>query len=209
MSVRVFLVDDHAVLRDALKVLLEKHGLTVVGEAENGAQAVQMARSARPQVMVMDLSMPVMNGIEAATEIQRESGTPTILLTMHSDEQHVLRAFRAGIAGYVLKSKAASDLVQAIHEVIRGNVYLSPGVSGTVVREMLNKDAAQSEALTLRERQVLQLIAEGKTTKEVAQVLGVSVRTGESHRARIMEKLEIHETAGLVRYAIRQGLIEP
>ncbi|MBZ5724604.1 MAG: response regulator transcription factor [Acidobacteriia bacterium] len=209
MSVRVILADDHAMLRDALKVLLEKHGMTVVGEAENGAQAVQLARTARPHVIVMDLSMPIMNGIEAASEIQKELSIPTILLTMHSDEQHVLRAFRAGVVGYVLKSKAASDLVQAIQEVIRGNVYLSPGISGTVVREMLNKDAKQEEALTLRERQVLQLIAEGKTTKEVAQLLGVSVRTGESHRARIMEKLEIHETAGLVRYAIRQGLIEP
>ncbi len=209
MSVRVILADDHAMLRDALKVLLEKHGMTVVGEAENGAQAVQLARTARPHLMVMDLSMPVMNGIEAASEIQKELGIPTILLTMHSDEQHVLRAFRAGVVGYVLKAKAASDLVQAIQEVVRGNVYLSPGISGTVVREMLNKGEKPEEALTLRERQVLQLIAEGKTTKEVAQLLGVSVRTGESHRARIMEKLEIHETAGLVRYAIRQGLIEP
>jgi len=195
-------------LRDGLKVLLEKNGFTIVGEAENGAQAVEIARSVRPQVVVMDLSMPVMNGIEGASEIRQESGIPTILLTMHAEEHHVLRAFKAGIAGYVLKSKAASDLVQAIHEVTRGNVYLSPGISATVIREMLNKDTAGADLLTLRERQVLQLIAEGNTTKELSHRLGVSVRTGDSHRSRIMEKLKIHETAGLVRYAIRQGFIE-
>ena len=209
MSIRVVLVDDHAMLRDGLKVLLEKNGLSVVGEAENGAQAVERARTTRPQVVVMDLSMPVMNGIEAASEIRQESGIPSILLTMHSEEQHVLRAFRSGIAGYVLKSKAASELMQAIREVTRGNTYLSPGISGMVIREMLNKDAPQEEILSLRERQVLQLIAEGKTTKELSELIGVSVRTGESHRARIMEKLSIHETASLVRYAIRQGFIEP
>jgi DNA-binding NarL/FixJ family response regulator len=208
MGVRVVLADDHAMLRDGLKVLLEKNGLSVVGEAENGAQAVAMALAVRPQVVVIDLSMPVMNGIEAAAEIRRESGIPSILLTMHAEEQHVLRAFKAGIAGYVLKMKAAADLVQAIQEVMRGNVYLSPGISATVIREMLNKEAPGAEVLTLRERQVLQLIAEGKTTKELSHLLGVSVRTGDSHRSRIMEKLEIHETAGLVRYAIRNGLIE-
>jgi DNA-binding NarL/FixJ family response regulator len=208
MGVRVVLADDHAMLREGLKALLEKNGVSVVGEAENGSQAVEMALAVRPQVVVMDLSMPVMNGIEAAAEIRRESGIPSILLTMHAEEQHVLRAFKAGIAGYVLKMKAAADLVQAIQEVMRGNVYLSPGISATVIREMLNKEAPGAEVLTLRERQVLQLIAEGKTTKELSHLLGVSVRTGDSHRSRIMEKLEIHETAGLVRYAIRTGLIE-
>ena len=208
MGIRVVLADDHAMLRDGLKVLLEKNGLSIVGEAENGAQAVEMALAVRPQVVVIDLSMPVMNGIEAAAEIRRESGIPSILLTMHAEEQHVLRAFKAGVGGYVLKMKAAADLVQAIQEVTRGNVYLSPGISATVIREMLNKEAPGAEVLTLRERQVLQLIAEGKTTKELSHLLGVSVRTGDSHRSRIMEKLEIHETASLVRYAIRTGLIE-
>jgi len=208
VGIRVVLADDHAMMRDGLKVLLEKNGFTITGEAENGAQAVQIARSVRPQVVVMDLAMPVMNGIEAAAEIRHESGIPSILLTMHAEEQHVLRAFKAGIAGYVLKSKAACDLVQAIHEVTRGNVYLSPGISAAVIREMLNKDASEADVLTLRERQVLQLIAEGHTTKELSHLLGVSVRTGDSHRSRIMEKLKIHETAGLVRYAIRQGFIE-
>jgi two-component system response regulator NreC len=209
MSIRVVLADDHAMLRDGLKVLLENSGLTIVGEAGDGAQAVEMTRVARPQVVVMDLSMPVMNGIEAACEIRRESGIPCVLLTMHAEEQHVLRAFRSGVTGYVLKSKASSELIQAIREVTRGNTYLSPGISAIVIREMLNREALPDEVLTLRERQVLQLIAEGKTTRELARLIGVSVRTGESHRSRIMEKLQIHETAGLVRYAIREGFIEP
>ncbi len=162
-----------------------------------------------PQVVVLDLSMPIMNGIEAGAQIRQELGIPGILLTMHAEEHYVLRAFASGIAGYVLKSKAASDLVQAVEEVARGNVYLSPGISGTVVRQMLNKDANRVELLTLRERQVLQLIAEGNSTKQVSTQIGISVRTGESHRSRIMEKLDIHETAGLVRYAVRQGLIQP
>ncbi len=210
MPIRVVLADDHGVLRDSLKLLLEQEGISVVGEAENGAEAVKLARTLHPQVVVTDLSMPIMNGIEAAAEIRKELGIPTILLTMHAEEHYVLRAFQAGVVGYLLKSKVASDLVTALQEVARGNVYLSPGISRAVIHEMLNKDAtAKTEILTLRERQALQLIAEGKTTKEVAQLMGISVRTGESHRARIMEKLNIHETAGLVRYAIRQGLVQP
>jgi two-component system response regulator NreC len=208
MSVRFVLADDHAILREALKTFLEKQGFTIAGEASDGAEAVRVTRSVRPNIVVMDLSMPVMNGIDAAEEIRRESGTQIILLTMHSEQHHILRAFRAGVAAYVLKAKAASDLLLAISEVSRGNIYLSPGISATVIREMLNKGPVQSEVLTLRERQVLQLVAEGKSTKELADVLSISVRTGESHRSRIMEKLQIHETAGLVRYAIREGFVQ-
>lgn len=208
MSIRVVIVDDHAILRDALTVFLEKNDFIVAGEAEDGASAVRVVRSVRPQIVIMDLSMPVMNGIDAAEEIRRECGIPVVLLTMHSDEQHVLRAFRAGVSAFVLKSKAAADLLLAIREVRRGNVYLSPGISATVVREMLHKGTLRKEVLTLRERQVLQLVAEGKSTKELASILGISDRTGGSHRTRIMDKLEIHETASLVRYAIREGLIE-
>jgi two-component system response regulator NreC len=209
MSVRFVLADDHAILRDALKTYLEKHGFFIGGEASDGAEAVRVTRSVRPNIVIMDLSMPVMNGIDAAEEIRRECGIPVILLTMYSEECHILRAFRAGVAAYVLKAKAASDLLLAISEVSRGNVYLSPGISATVIREMLHKGPLQNEVLTLRERQVLQLVAEGKSTKALAEVLGISVRTGESHRSRIMEKLQIHETAGLVRYAIREGLVQP
>jgi two-component system, NarL family, response regulator NreC len=208
MSVRFVLADDHAILRDALRTFLEKQGFTIAGEASDGAEAVRVTRSVRPNIVIMDLSMPVMNGIDAAEEIRRESGTQIILLTMYSEQHHILRAFRAGVAAYVLKAKAASDLLLAISEVSRGNIYLSPGISATVVREMLHKGPVQSEVLTLRERQVLQLVAEGKSTKELAEVLSISVRTGESHRSRIMEKLQIHETAGLVRYAIREGFVQ-
>src|SRR3954447_18689041 len=139
MSIRVVVVDDHAILREGLKVILQNNGMTVVGEAENGADALKIARNVRPQVIVMDLAMPVMNGIEAATAIRQESGVPTILLTMHAEEQHVLRAFRAGVSGYVLKSNASAELVQAIRAVADGNTYLSPGISGLVIREMMNK----------------------------------------------------------------------
>jgi two-component system response regulator NreC len=208
MSIRVVIADDHVMLRDALCMLLEKHEFTVVGVAGDGAEAVRLTRSLKPQLVIMDLSMPVMNGIDAGEEIRRDIGIPVILLTMYSEQHHVVRAFRAGISAYVLKSKTAPDLLLAVDEVMRGNVYLSPGVSDVVVREMLHKTNSQAEVLTLRERQVLQLVAEGKSTKELADLLSISVRTGDSHRSRIMEKLEIHEIAGLVRYAIREGLIE-
>jgi two-component system response regulator NreC len=208
MSTRVVIADDHAMLRDALSMLLEKHGFTVAGVAGDGAEAVRVVRSVRPQIVIMDLSMPVMNGIDAGEEISRDTGIPVILLTMHAEQHHVVRAFRAGVSAYVLKSKAAPDLLLAVTEVMRGNVYLSPGICAGVIREMLHKSEPQEDKLTLRERQVLQLVAEGRSTKDLAELLGISVRTGESHRSRIMEKLEIHETAGLVRYAIRQGLME-
>jgi two-component system, NarL family, response regulator NreC len=209
MSIRVVIADDHAMLRDALSLLLENHSFTVVGVASDGAEAVRLTRSLRPDFVIMDLSMPVMNGIDAGEEIVRDTKIPVILLTMYSEQHHVVRAFRAGMSGYVLKSKAATDLLLAISDVMRGNVYLSPGISDVVVREMLHKThSPQEEELTLRERQVLQLVAEGKSTKELSNLLSISVRTGDSHRSRIMEKLEIHEIAGLVRYAIREGLIE-
>ena len=196
-------------LRDALSLLLENHSFTVVGVASDGAEAVRITRSLRPDLVIMDLSMPVMNGIDAGEEIVRDTKIPVILLTMHSEQHHVVRAFRAGMSAYVLKSKAAPDLLLAISDVMRGNVYLSPGISDVVVREMLHKtNSPEADVLTLRERQVLQLVAEGKSTKELADLLSISVRTGDSHRSRIMEKLEIHEIAGLVRYAIREGLIE-
>ncbi len=209
MPIRIVLADDHAILRQGLKLLFANAGITVVGEAADGAEAVKLARDLHPQVVVLDLAMPNMNGIDAATQIRQDLGIPCILLTMHAEDHYVLRALSLGIAGYVLKFNAAREVVQAVNEVVRGNVYLSPGISGIVVREMLNKDTAREELLTLRERQVVQLIAEGNSTKEVSSQIGVSVRTGESHRARIMEKLDIHETAGLVRYAIRQGLTQP
>jgi two-component system response regulator NreC len=207
LSIRILLADDHAMFREGLRMVLERRGLTVVGEAENGADAIALARELKPSVVVMDLSMAVMNGIEAATQIRQETGIPSVLLTMQTEEHYVLRAFSAGLSGYVMKSRAATDLIQAIQEVCQGNLYVSPGISDAVVSAMLIGDSNCMDGLTLRERQVLQLIAEGKSTKEIAAMMGVSVRTAESHRARIMEKLNVHEIAGLVRYAIRRGFV--
>ena len=203
MSIRIILADDHAMFREGLRLLLERAGITVVGEAENGVELIDLARSLRPQAVITDMSMPLMNGIEAAAAIRRELGIPGILVTMHSEPQYVVRAMSDGLVGYVLKSQASACLVEAVREVIRGNVYLSPGVSNTVLQGMLAKT---EEPLTARERQVLQLIAEGHTTKEIAHFMTITVRTGESYRASIMDKLNIHNTAGLVRYALKEGL---
>ncbi|PYS97336.1 MAG: DNA-binding response regulator [Acidobacteria bacterium] len=210
MPIQVLLADDHHIVREGLKSLLEKEGFRVVGEAADGREAVRLAGTSHPDVAVLDLSMPSMNGLDAAREIIRsEPKTKAILLTVHTEDPYVLEALRAGVTGYVLKSQAPADLVQAIRETSRGSIYLSPGVSRIVVDAYRGKTDLPSDPLTPREREVLQLVAEGKSTKEVAGILGVSVKTAESHRSRIMEKLDIHETATLVRYAIRRGLIQP
>ena len=210
MPIQVLLADDHHIVREGLKSLLEKEGFRVVGEAADGREAVRLASTSHPDVAVLDLSMPSMNGLDAAREIIRsEPKTKAILLTVHTEDPYVLEALRAGVTGYVLKSQAPADLVQAIRETTRGSIYLSPGVSRIVVDAYRGKTDLPSDPLTPREREVLQLVAEGKSTKEVAGILGVSVKTAESHRSRIMEKLDIHETATLVRYAIRRGLIQP
>ena len=210
MPIRVLLADDHQIMRQGLKNLLEREGFAVVAEASDGRDAIRLAETSHPDVAVLDLAMPALNGVDAGREITRASPrTKAILLTMHKEDPYVLQALNAGISGYVLKSQAAEDLVQAIREVARGSMYLSPGVSRAVVDAYRAKTDLPPDPLSPREREVLQLVAEGKTTKEVAAILGVSVKTAESHRTRIMEKLDIHETASLVRYAIRRGLIQP
>jgi DNA-binding NarL/FixJ family response regulator len=210
MSVRILLVDDHQVMRQGLRALLEREQFRVVGEASNGRDAVRDAEALRPDVAVIDLGMPELNGLDAAQQIARVSpGTKVIALTMHTEDSYVMAALRAGIKGYVLKSQAGADLVQAIHDVSRGMMHLSPVISTAVVEAFLGKrPEVAAERLSLREREVLQLVAEGRTTKEVAHTLSVSVKTADSHRTRIMRKLDIHDTAGLVRYAIREGLIQ-
>ncbi len=209
MPIQVMLADDHQIIRQSLKVLLEREGLKIVGEASNGQEAVKIAESLHPDVAVLDVSMSVLNGIDAAKEIQKVSPqTKTVFLTIHDEDPYLLDALRAGAKGYVVKTHAAEHLVQAIREASRGGVYLSPEVSRAVVQAYQNKTELSAEPLSPRERQVLQLIAEGKTTKEVAGVLNISVKTAETHRTRLMEKLDIHETAGLVRYAIRRGLVQ-
>jgi DNA-binding NarL/FixJ family response regulator len=210
VALRVLLADDHAIFRQGLRGLLERENFQIVGEAGDGREAILRATALSPDIAALDLSMPLLNGLDAAREITRASPrTRVILLTMHSEDPYVMEALRAGIKGYVLKTQAATDMVQAIQEVSRGRVYLSPGVSQAVVTAYLARTELPPDPLSPREREVLQLVAEGKTTKEIAGVLGLSVKTAESHRTRIMEKLDIHATAGLVRYAIRRGLISP
>ncbi len=210
MPIRVLLADDHVVVRQGLKALLEKEGVNVVGEVTDGYQAVQWVRDHNPDVAVLDLAMPRLNGLDAAREILKiSSHTKPILLTMYTEDHYILEALRAGVRGYVMKNHSREDLVRAIAQVARGDVYLSPGISEVVVQAYLNKSDLASNPLSTRERQVLQLVAEGNTTKKIATLLGLSVKTAESHRTRLMEKLDIHETAGLVRYAIRRGLIQP
>jgi len=205
----IIIADDHQMFRQGIKVLLENSGYRVVGEAANGHDAIRLTRQLNPQVAVLDFSMPLLNGIDAAQEIQRQSpNTQVVLLTMYDDEIYALEALKAGIRGYVLKSQASSDLVGAMQEVLRGSIYLSPRISETVVKALINKQSQPNELLTCRERQVLQLIAEGKTTKDIAVLLNLSVKTAESHRSRIMQRLDMHNVAGLVRYAIRRGMIQ-
>lgn len=210
MPIRILLADDHTLVRQGLRALLEREGFQVVGEASDGQAALHMMPKLAPDVAVLDISMPLMNGIDAAAEVKKVSPrTKTILLTMSDEDQYVTAALRAGVQGYVLKGQAATELVQAIQQVCRGRVYLSPSVSRVVVEAFLNKTELPPEPLSPRERQVLQLIGEGKSTKQVAGLLGISFKTAESHRSRLMQKLDIHETASLVRYAIRRGLIQP
>jgi DNA-binding NarL/FixJ family response regulator len=210
MPTQLLLADDHQMVRQGLRAMLEREGFRVVGEAADGREAVRLAGTTHPDVAVLDLAMPALNGLDAAREIARGADrTRVILLTVHTEEPYVLEALRAGVTGYVLKTQAALDLIQAIREVLRGAVYLSPGVSRAVVDAYRTKSDIPVDPLTPREREVLQLVAEGKTTKEAAAILGVSAKTAESHRMRVMSKLDIHETAGLVRYAIRRGLIQP
>jgi two-component system response regulator NreC len=210
MPTRVLLADDHSLIRQALRSLLEKQGFQVVSEASDGQEALRSVEKTQPNVAILDISMPILNGMDAARELLKSSPkTRVILLTQHDEDQYVTEALRAGVRGYVLKSQAAEDLVHAIQEVCRGSVYLSPNIAGAVVDAYLSKTYVSPDPLSGRERQVLQLVGEGKSTKDIAVHLGISVKTAESHRARLMKKLDIHETASLVRYAIRHGLIQP
>ncbi len=210
MPIRVLLADDHQIVRDGMKVFLEREGFNVNAQAQNGQDAVRLAQSFHPDVVVLDITMPILNGLDAAREILHNSpNTKAILLSMHDESKYVLEGLRLGVKGFVTKTHAAEDLLLAIRQAMQGMTYVSPELSQAVFAAIHTNSDVVQDPLTPRERQVLQLVAEGKTTKESAQLLNISPKTAETHRARIMEKLNIHETAGLVRYAIRRGLIRP
>jgi len=209
MAVRVLIADDHEMFRQGLRVLLEEEGFQFVAEASDGREAVRLCEQHHPEAAILDISMPLLNGIFAAREIIKANPrTKVVLLTQHTEDQMVLESLRAGVTGYVLKTRASSELVHALRAVCRGEMYLTQSISRAVVQAFLTKDSLPVRPLSDRERQVLQLVAEGKTTKEIASLLGISVNTAETHRTNLMEKLDIHDMAGLVRYAMRNGVIQ-
>jgi len=208
MPLRVVLADDHLIFRQGLKALLEGHGVEVVAAVADGGAAVDAVRQFAPDVVVLDMVMPVLNGVEAAQEITRiASDTHILLLSGLDDPRIVPAALRAGVRGFVLKAQGADDLLRAIESVRQGALYVSAGASQAVVDACATGETPNP--LSLRERQVVQLVAEGQSNKQIAQALHISVKTAEFHRGRVMRKLSIHDVAGLVRYAIREGLIAP
>jgi DNA-binding NarL/FixJ family response regulator len=210
--IRIVLADDHALVRAGIRLILEKiKGVEVVGEARDGHEVLEMVAKHRPDILVTDIAMPFLNGIEAAARISKEFPYIRVLiLSMHSTEEHVYQAMRAGISGYLLKESAPSELELAIQALADGKTYLSPPVSQRVVadyRDRLRENESPLSVLTSRQREILQMIAEGRSSKEIAQSLHISVKTVLNHRAQIMERLHIHDTPGLVRFAIRHGLV--
>jgi len=213
-KIRVLLADDHTLMRRGLRLIVEQQpDLVVVGEAEDGRQAVALSASLKPDVAVLDIGMPNLNGIEAAKQItDGESGAAVVILSMHADETYILRALKAGARGYLLKDSAESDLVRAIRSVAEGKSFFSPVVSKVLLEDYVKKlqrtgSEDSYDLLTPREREVLQLVAEGKSNKEVANLLHLSVYTVETHRANIMEKLKLKSVPELILYAVRKGII--
>ncbi len=210
MSIRVILADDHLLVRQGLRLVLENENIEVLGEASDGLEAIRLIQALRPDIAVLDLDMPGLDGLAVLREaVKNCPQTRAVILTRHMEEPYAVEALRIGARGYVLKTQASTDLVAAIRHVHRGEVYLSPKISKAVVQAYLTNTDAPNAKLSVRERQVLQLVGEGHSTKKIAILLGISVKTADTHRTKVMEKLDIHQTAGLVRYAIRNGLIEP
>jgi DNA-binding NarL/FixJ family response regulator len=212
MSLRILLADDHRIMREGLRSLLEKQPDTeVIAEAENGRTTLQMSRRFKPDVILMDIIMPDLNGIEATRQILAElPDIKVIALSMHSDKKFVVEMLNAGASGYLLKDTAFEELGKALHTVVNNRTYLSPKIAGLMAEDyspsIATKDSSVSLVLTSREREVIQLIAEGKTTKQIASLLNVSVKTVETHRKKIMDKLGTNSVAELTKYAIREGL---
>jgi DNA-binding NarL/FixJ family response regulator len=213
-SIRILLVDDHALVRAGIRSLLHQlPAVEVVAEAQDGRVALELVRRHQPNLVLMDVAMPNLNGLEATELITRQfPAVRVIILSMFANEEYVVHALRAGAAGYMLKNASPAELELAIHAVARGERYLTPAVSKTVIEDYLRRvsvDQSPLERLTPRQREILQLIAEGGTTKDIARRLGLSVRTVDTHRTQLMKELDIHDIAGLVRYAIRVGLVTP
>ena len=212
MSIRVLLVDDHSLVRAGIRALIEKiPNVEVVGEASTGREALELVRSKLPNLVLMDIAMAELGGLEALPRITKDfPGVKVIILSAHANEEYVIRALRGGAAGYMLKDAATAELELAIKSVTEDKTYLSPSISRPVINDYLQRvggPISSLEQLTSRQREILQLIAEGKTTKEIASDLDISVKTVESHRLQLMERLNIHDVPGLVRYAVRSGLV--
>lgn len=209
-AIKILLVDDHAIVREGIRSLLSHHkDLQIVGQAVDGRQAVTAVSKLRPDVVLMDITMPVMNGLEATQEIHRQfPETRVLILTQHESKEYILSVLRAGAAGYILKNAHGDELVDAIHAVYQAGAYLPPNIAQAVVNAMAQPPAPEpaQSLLTERERQVVRYIAEGLSSREIADRLSISVRTVDTHRAHIMEKLEIHSSADLIKYAIREGI---
>jgi DNA-binding NarL/FixJ family response regulator len=206
------IADDHGLVRAGIRALLEKQSkMEVVDEARNGREALALATRHRPDIVLMDISMPELNGLEVVRQLARDiPQVRCIILSMHGDEEHVWQALKAGAAGYLVKGGSLAELELAITSVAQGETYLSPGVSGPVIKEYVRRtshDGDSADNLTARQREVLQMIAEGKTTKQMALILKVSVKTIESHRAQLMKRLGVQDIASLVKYALRIGLV--
>lgn len=212
--IRVLLADDHTILRDGIRALLEdQEDFAVVGEAEDGQAAVRMASQLKPDVVVMDIAMPILNGLEATRQIQRDLPQVRVLiLTMHENEEYIRQVLAAGALGYVLKDAAARDLIGAIRTVYQGEAVLSPAITRLVIEDYLRwgdiRPQDMSNGLTPREREVLQLIAEGYTNKSIAEILSISVKTVQTHRTNLMAKLDLHDRGELIKYAIQKKIID-
>jgi DNA-binding NarL/FixJ family response regulator len=212
---RLLLADDHTLVRAGLRSLLETYpDVTIMAETGDGREAVQLAATQRPNIVLMDIAMPGLNGLEATARIVKEHPeVRVVILSMHANDEYVRQALHAGASGYLLKDAATAELELALRAVARGETYLSPAISRRVVEDYLAQGPARNDSplqlLTARQREILQLVAEGKTTKQIAALLEVSVKTVETHRAQLMERLGIRDLAGLVRYALREGLVRP
>ena len=207
---KILLADDHTIVRQGLKLIISSHaGLQVIGEAANGREVLELAEKLKPDVILMDVAMPELNGIEATRRLHQISPrTKVLVLSMHKEAVYVREILKAGARGYILKDAIDSELISAIQSVARGDGYISPAVSGTLLSDYRQNITNPLDLLSSREREVLQLIAEGKTNKEVATRLNLSVYTVDSHRGKIMEKLNLHSTGELVRFAVKQGLVD-